>query len=118
MPSHVRVFAPATVANLGPGFDVLGLALERPGDIVEAEIGPRPGVEIVEVTGDGGALSLNSNKNVAGRAAADVLHRAVQSGRLSGAGHGLRLWVHKQMPLASGLGSSGASSVAGAFAAN
>jgi homoserine kinase len=118
MSSHVRVFAPATVANLGPGFDVLGLALERPGDIVEAELSPRQGVEIVEVSGDGGALNTNPDQNVAGRAAADVLRRAVKSGRVGADGRGLRLWVHKQMPLASGLGSSGASSVAGAVAAN
>jgi homoserine kinase len=117
MPPRVRVFAPATVANLGPGFDVLGLALERPGDIVEAEASSRPGVEIVEVTGDGGALSTSSDRNVAGRAAADVLLRAASWGRVSD-GCGVRLWVHKQMPLASGLGSSGASSVAGAVAAN
>lgn len=111
MNQRIRVFAPATVANLGPGFDVLGLALSRPGDELEAELSSRPGVEIVEVTGDGGALSRDPEKNVAGRAAADVLRRA-------GARDGIRLWLHKQMPLASGLGSSGASSAAGAVAAN
>ncbi len=111
MNRRIRVFAPATVANLGPGFDVLGLALSRPGDELEAELADQPGVEIVDVTGDGGALSRDPLKNVVGRAAADVLRRA-------GARNGLRLWLHKQMPLASGLGSSGASSAAGAFAAN
>jgi homoserine kinase len=118
MTSRVRVFAPATVANLGPGFDVLGLALERPGDIVEAELGPAQGVEIVQVTGDHGALSTDPEKNVAGRAAGDVLRRAAALGRTGADGRGVRLWLHKQMPLASGLGSSGASSVAGAVAAN
>jgi homoserine kinase len=111
MNRRIRVFAPATIANLGPGFDVLGLALSRPGDEVEAELSDRPGVEIVDVTGDAGALSRDADKNVVGRAAADVLRRA-------GARQGVRLWLHKQMPLASGLGSSGASSAAGAFAAN
>jgi homoserine kinase len=108
---RLRVFAPATIANIGPGFDVLGLALSRPGDLLEAEISDAPGVEIVDVTGDGGRLSRDPSKNVAGRAAADVLRR-------TGSTKGLRLWVHKQMPLASGLGSSGASSAAGAVAAN
>jgi homoserine kinase len=119
MGSRVRVFAPATVSNLGPGFDVLGLALERPGDLVEGELADSPGVEIVEITGDGGALSRDADRNVAGRAAAEVLHRA-GSGRRArhAAGPGLRLWVHKQMPLRSGLGSSGASSAAGAAIAN
>jgi homoserine kinase len=111
MNRRIRVFAPATVANLGPGFDVLGLALSRPGDELEAELRDEPGVEIVEVTGDGGVLSRDAGKNVVGRAAADVLHRA-------GARKGVRLWLHKQMPLASGLGSSGASSAAGAVAVN
>ena len=108
---RIRVFAPATVANIGPGFDVLGLALSNPGDLVDAELTDSPGIEIVEITGDGGRLSRDVMKNVASRAAADVLRR-------SGTGKGLRLWLHKQMPLASGLGSSGASSAAGAFAAN
>ena len=111
MTQRIRVFAPATVANLGPGFDVLGLALSRPGDELDAELSDRPGVEIVDVTGDDGALSRDPGKNVAGRAARDVLNRA-------GARKGVRLWLHKQMPLASGLGSSGASSAAGAVAAN
>jgi homoserine kinase len=105
------VFAPATIANIGPGFDVLGLALSNPGDLLDAELSDTPGVEIVEVTGDGGRLSRDSVKNVASRAAADVLRRA-------GSERGLRLWLHKQMPLASGLGSSGASAAAGAVAAN
>jgi homoserine kinase len=111
MNRRIRVFAPATVANLGPGFDVLGLALSRPGDELEAELTEHPGVEIAAVTGDGGVLSGDAEKNVAGRAAADVLQRA-------GARQGVRLWLHKQMPLASGLGSSGASSAAGAVAVN
>ena len=118
MPSRVRVFAPATVANLGPGFDVLGLALERPGDLLEAELTTRSGVEIVEITGDGGVLSTDPDRNVAGRAVADVLRRVSSQARAVTDGQGLRLWLHKQMPLASGLGSSGASSVAGAVAAN
>jgi homoserine kinase len=115
MKRTLRVFAPATVANLGPGFDVLGLALSAPGDLLDAELCDRPGVEIVEITGDGGQLSRDPQRNVVGRAAADVLVRA----RAKGANdRGVRLWLHKQMPLASGLGSSGASSAAGAFAVN
>ena len=112
MSGRVRVFAPASASNLGPGFDVLGLALERPGDVVEAELRHAPGVEIVDVTG-ADSLTTDPNKNVAGVAAAAVL------GRLELAtAHGVRLWLHKQMPLASGLGSSAASSVASAVAVN
>jgi homoserine kinase len=119
MRSRLRIFAPATVSNLGPGFDVLGLALEKPGDLVEGELTDSPGVRIVEVTGDGGALSWDPDRNVAGRAAAEVLQRARRASQPAGlATPGLRLWVHKQMPLRSGLGSSGASSAAGATIAN
>jgi homoserine kinase len=109
---HIRVFAPATIANLGPGFDVLGLALNEPGDLVECELSDDPGVDIVEITGDKGLLSRDPERNVAGRAAREVLRRADTKVK------GVRLWLHKQMPLASGLGSSGASSAAGAFAVN
>lgn len=115
MEHRIRVFAPATVANLGPGFDVLGLALGTPGDLLEAKLSDHAGVEILEITGDGGSLSREPEKNVASRAAADVLRRTAGRGASA---RGMHLWLHKQMPLASGLGSSGASSAAGAFAAN
>ena len=127
MTTRVRVFAPATVSNLGPGFDVLGLALQQPGDVVEAELHDEPGVQIVTVTGAGDALTTDPTRNVVGIAAADVLRRLqdkVQGPAASGqnqeprTGVGVRLWLHKQMPLASGLGSSAASSVAGALAVN
>lgn len=117
----VRVFAPASVSNLGPGFDVLGLALAAPGDLVEAEWSDRPGVEIAEVTGDNGLLPTDPVHNVAGVAAASALAQiSASAAGGSGArpGPGVRLRVHKRMPLASGLGSSAASSVAGAVAVN
>jgi homoserine kinase len=117
--SSVRVFAPASASNLGPGFDVLGLALENPGDVVAAELFDGRGVEIAEVTGDGGLLTTNPSENVAGIAARSVLSDLVARGLCGSAGaRGVRLSVHKQMPLASGLGSSAASSVAGAMAVN
>lgn len=118
---RVRVFAPASVSNLGPGFDVLGLALYRPGDLVEAEWSEAPGIQVAEVTGDDGLLTHNPTQNVAAVAAASALaHLSVaelpSSGGVQAAG--IRLRVHKQMPLASGLGSSAASSVAGVVAVN
>jgi homoserine kinase len=111
---RVRVFAPASVSNLGPGFDVLGLALPRPGDVVDAAWSAQPGVRIAAVTGDDGLLSTDPHQNVAGVAAASVFSQL--SSRAPAPG--VVLHVHKQMPLASGLGSSAASSVAGAFAVN
>jgi homoserine kinase len=121
-PARVTVFAPASVSNVGPGFDVLGFCLHRPGDRLDAEWTDSPGIEIVEITGDGGVLSFDPTRNVAGVAAGDVLRRCRQldSAHAAGLRHdtGIRLRLHKQMPLASGLGSSGASAAAGAVAAN
>lgn len=114
--NRVRVFAPASVSNLGPGFDVLGLALAEPGDVVEAEWSERPGIEIAEMTGDEGLLTTDPTLNVAAVAAASAL--ACLAGAGTSGGPGIRLHVHKQMPLASGLGGSAASSVAGAMAVN
>ena len=104
-------YAPATVANLGVGFDVLGLALSRPGDRVRATLATEPGVRITSITGDGGLLTHDQN-NTAGIAAAAVLARL---GRATG---GLELELEKGLPLASGLGSSAASAVAAAVATN
>ncbi len=114
---RVRVHAPATLSNLGPGFDVLGLAIEEPGDHVAAEWSDTPGVDIVEVRGDEGRLTSDPTRNVVGIAASAALavfDAAAPAARPAG----VRLWLEKRMPLASGLGSSAASSVGGALAVN
>ena len=72
----------------------------------------RPGVHIAEVFG-ASSLSTDPTENTAGVAAAAVLRRLERQ-----ESSGVRLWLHKQMPLASGLGSSAASSVAAAVAVN
>ncbi len=108
---EVRVFAPATVANLGPGFDLLGLALRGMGDTVVARRSETPGVRVTTITGDGGRLSLDPSENTAAIAARETLRRA-------GVDVGVELELHKGMPIGSGLGSSAASAAAGAMAAN
>jgi homoserine kinase len=99
------------VANLGPGFDVLGLAVDGAGDTVVATLAPEPGVTISRITGDGGALPLDPTKNTAAVAAKATLQAA-------GFDVGISLEVHKGLPLYSGLGSSAASAAAAAFATN
>ena len=111
MNSSAEAFAPATMANLGVGFDILGLALHEPGDIVRAELSDVPGVQISDIEGDGGQLTRDPEKNTAGIAAASTL-------RLLGTSHGVRLIIRKNLPLASGMGSSSASAVAAAVAVN
>lgn len=107
---QVSAFAPATLSNLGPGFDCLGLAVAGIGDIVSVQMMSSPGVRIEAIHGDGGRLPFDPASNTAGVAARAVLAHA---GRLD---QGLALWIHKGLPLGSGLGSSGASAVAAAFA--
>jgi homoserine kinase len=110
-PVEITAFAPATVANLGAGLDVLGLALAAPGDRVTARLSDGRGVTIATVSGDGGALTLDPEKNTAGIAAAATLARA-------GITTGVALTLHKGMPIGSGLGSSAASAAAAAYAVN
>jgi homoserine kinase len=101
-------FAPATVSNVACGFDVLGFALETPGDEVTARLAPS-GVRIEEITGDGGRLSREASKNTAGVAAL-ALHAKLGERR------GVTLCIRKGLPLSSGLGGSAASAAAAAVA--
>ncbi|MBA2390986.1 MAG: homoserine kinase, partial [Geodermatophilaceae bacterium] len=110
--TNITVFAPATIANLGAGFDVLGVAVEGMGDWVTAARADQPGVTIEKISGDEGRLPLDAEQNTAGIAAREAL-------RLIGAeGQGVALAIRKGLPLGSGLGSSGASAAAAAWAVN
>lgn len=112
MNTYVKVFAPATVANVICGYDVLGFALHEPGDEVEIYLKDTPGVELTEITGDEGLLPRDPNKNTV---------TATISGMLKKAGRedlGVAVKLHKKMPIGSGLGSSAASTVAGIFGVN
>ena len=92
----VKAFAPATVANVASGFDVLGFAVSHPGDTVEAQRTEAGGVTLRDVTGDGGRLPRD------GRNTAVIAVRALLE-RL-GEPFGVELALHKGMPMASGLG--------------
>jgi len=106
-----RAFAPATVSNIGCGFDLFGFAVEDLGDVVEAcRTEGAAGVRITAIHGDGGALPTRSESNTAGIAALQVLKAAKMEDS------SIELVVRKGMPLASGLGSSAASAVAAAVA--
>jgi homoserine kinase len=113
---YVRVFAPATVANVACGFDILGFAVAAPGDEVVAWRTATPGVTINRICGDDGKLPIDPARNTAGAAVLALLEQlAAQECRIEG---GIALELHKRMPLGSGLGSSAASAVAGVVAAN
>lgn len=104
----VRVFAPATIANMGPGFDVIGMAVKGLGDVVEArrmEAGIRISVESET------RLPTEPTLNTASIAASEVLKAIDADG-------GIDIKLKKGLPIGSGLGSSASSAAAGAFAAN
>jgi homoserine kinase len=107
--NKVSVFAPASIGNIGPGFDLLGMAISGMGDTVIATKTKKPGVTITKITG-GMSLSNRPDKNTAGIATQAVLsHLKVKEG--------VDLILRKGV-LGTGLGSSAASAVAGAYAAN
>ncbi len=108
----IRVYAPATVANVACGFDIFGFAVDHPGDEIVLSKKSEPGVQIIEITGDQGRLPKEVDKNTAGIAIQKYLAFINRSDQ------GFNLSLHKHMPLGSGLGSSAASAVAGVFAAN
>lgn len=112
MRNTVKVFAPATVANVVCGFDVLGFAVNAPGDEVVMRVTDKPGVIISKITGDEGRLPLNPSKNTVSASVQDYLKHI---GRTD---IGIDIELHKKMPIGSGLGSSSASTVAGLFAIN
>lgn len=107
MGNQAKVFAPASLSNLGPGFDTIGLAFEGLGDTIVGRLRDIPGIVIESQV----HLPKEPYLNTAGRAANVVLQMAK-------ADHGLHLTIHKGIPLGSGVGGSAASAAAGAWTAN
>lgn len=107
----IKVFAPATVANVACGFDVLGFAVDSPGDEVVLTKTNTGKVVIKEITGDDGRLPKNPMSNTVSISIIQFLEKI-------GSDQGIEITLHKKMPLGSGLGSSAASTVAGVFAIN
>jgi homoserine kinase len=106
-------FAPGGVGNIGPGLDILGLALEGMGDTVRAEWIRGEGVRMLDAGHPD--LPKNAESHTAGLAARAVLQRA---GDQRSSSMGVGLTVKKGLPLSGGQGGSAASAVAGAVAVN
>jgi homoserine kinase len=108
--TKATVFAPGSIGNVGPGFDVLGLAVDGVGDRVTVELTSGP-ARVEEVTGrDAELVPRDPARNVASIAAAAWL-------RAAGIEKQAIVSIDKGLPLAGGLGGSAASSVGGALAA-
>lgn len=109
----VRVFAPATVANMICGFDILGFAVDYPGDEIVMHRVATPGVRIRSIAGDDGRLPLDADKNTVSACVKMLLEHLSVSKEI-----GVEIELIKHMPIGSGLGSSSASTVGGLFAIN
>lgn len=106
----VRAFAPASISNIGPAFDVLGLAIDAPGDFVNARRSAVPGLNF-SLLNTGSPVPVSASQNVAAHVAQLMLDEFKPT-------FGIEMILDKQMPVGSGLGSSAASSVAAAVAVN
>ncbi len=110
-PRQATASAPASVGNVGVGFDILGHSLEGPVDKVTVRRIDAPEVRITAITGVVAGLPLEASHNTAGQGLL-ALRRTL------GLRHGFELSIEKGIPLGSGMGGSAASCVAALVAAN
>ncbi|MEM9001403.1 MAG: homoserine kinase [Bacteroidota bacterium] len=106
---EIKIFCPATIANVSCGFDVLGLALNAIGDEMTVRKKGSNGIAITKVLGQ--QLPLETHKNVAGVAAMALLQEIDHK-------IGFEIEIHKKIKPGSGIGSSAASSAGAVWAIN
>ena len=107
----IKVFAPATVSNVCCGFDVLGFAMEDPGDEVKLTLTASHEIKITAIIPDTIKLPTEVEKNTAGVAVKSFLSAI-------GSKQGVEIELTKNLPLGSGMGSSGASAAAALYGMN
>ncbi|RTY67700.1 homoserine kinase [Flavobacterium sp. GSP27] len=107
--NEIKIFCPATIANLSCGFDVLGLCLETAGDEMIIRKSDIKGIRITKIVG--ADLPLETEKNVAGVSALAMLE-AVETE------FGFEIEIYKHIKAGSGIGSSAASSAGAVFGIN
>ena len=108
---QVRVYSPGSIANLGPGFDVFGIAIEGIGDIVLLEEQIEPGIKISIQGIDANKIPKEPEKNSSGA----ILKHITEKHKIK---NGFKVEIHKGIPPGKGMGSSGASASATALAIN
>lgn len=109
MENYVKIFAPATISNVGPGFDLLGFAIEEPGDIMLVRTNPENKLRIINNTNL--PLPEDPEKNVATVAASALL-------RSAGISQGFDFIFQIKISPGSGIGSSAASCAAAVVGVN
>lgn len=108
---QVRVYSPGSIANLGPGFDVFGMAIEGLGDIVLLKEKSEPGIKIRMLGVGADKISSKPELNSSGA----ILNHIVEERKLK---NGFDVEIRKGIPPGTGMGSSGASASATALAIN
>lgn len=107
--TSIKLFCPATIANLNCGFDVMGLCLESIGDEMIVRKTPKKGIRITKI--EGANLPFETEKNVAGVAALAVLNTI-------NCDFGFEIEIYKNIKTGSGIGSSSASAAGAVFGVN
>ncbi len=106
---EIKLFAPATVANVSCGFDVLGLCLDTVGDEMIIRKTNKKGVTITKISGQN--LPLETENNVAGVAVLALLEKIDTA-------FGFEIEIYKNIKPGSGIGSSASSSAGAVFGVN
>ena len=107
--NEIKIFCPATIANISCGFDVLGLCLETVGDEMIIRKSDVKGIKIKKIVGED--LPLETSKNVAGVAALALLDAIDYK-------FGFEIEIYKNIKPGSGIGSSAASAAGAVFGIN
>lgn len=108
---QATAFAPASVANVGVGFDILGHTVDGPGDRVTVRRVAEPGVRIVAIRSNAQPLPFEPERNTAGTA-------LLAMRKMLALQFGFEIEIDKGIPFGSGMGGSAASAVAALVAAN
>ena len=106
---QIKLFCPATIANLSCGFDVLGTCLDTVGDEMVVRKSNQKGIRITKIVGAN--LPMETEKNVAGVAALSLLN-AIDTN------FGFEIEIYKNIKAGSGIGSSSASAAGAVFGIN
>ncbi len=109
MKNEIKIFCPATIANISCGFDVLGVALDSVGDEMVVRKTSEKGIRIIKIEGQD--LPLDTLQNVAGVAGLALLDATNYEG-------GFEIEIYKKIKAGSGIGSSAASSTGAVWAMN
>lgn len=107
--NEIKLFCPATIANLSCGFDVLGLCLDNVGDEMVIRKSAQKGIRITKIIG--ADLPLETENNVSGVAGLALLETV-------NADFGFEIEIYKNIKAGSGIGSSAASSAGAVFGIN